>query len=126
MTNLVEAARARARFQPQSLNQLIKLLEEQVSQNHIVMSLLQLKPGMVVQGQELPSPPVSILSLMGTTKRYTGKNSLTRGRILVRKDVPTQYIVSGCTVLELTVNHSDRGVDVDADDVAAEPIQGES
>lgn len=126
MTNFVEAARAMAKYQPQSLAQLIKLLEEQVSQNHIVMSLLQLKPGMVVQGQELPSPPVSMLSLMETTTRYAGKNSLTRGRILVRKDVPTQYIVSGCTVLELTVNHSDRGVVIDeGGGVAAEPIQGE-
>jgi len=124
ITNLFESARASAKFQPQSLNQLIKLLGEQVSQNHIVLSLLQLKPGMVVQGKELPSPPVSMMTLMGTTKRYTGKNSLTRGRILVRKEVPTQYIVSGCAVLELTVNHSDRAADVDADEVA-KPIQGE-
>jgi hypothetical protein len=125
ITNLVEVARATAKFRPQNLDQLIALLEEQVSQNHIVMSLLQLKPGMVVQGQELPSPPVSMLSLMETTKRYSGQNSLTRGRILVREDVPTQYIVSGCEVLELTVNHSDRGVDADAGEVAAEPMQGE-
>jgi hypothetical protein len=125
ITNLVETARARAKFRPQSLNQLIKLLGEQVSQNHIVMSLLQLKPGMVVQGQELPSPPVSMMTLMGTTKRYAGKNSLTRGRILVREEVSTQYIVSGCAMLELIVNHSDRGVDVDVDEVA-KPIQGES
>jgi hypothetical protein len=125
ITNLFESARAAAKFRPQNLDQLIELLGEQVSQNHIVMSLLQLKPGMVVQGQELPAPPVSMMTLMGTTKRYAGKNNLTRGRILLRKEIPTQYIVSGCAVLELTVNHSDRGVDADADEIA-KPIQGES
>jgi hypothetical protein len=125
ITNLFESARASAKFQPQNLDQLIELLGEQISQNHIVMSLLQLKPGMVVQGQELPSPPVSMMTLMGTTKRYAGRSNLTRGQILLRKEIPTQYIVSGCAVLELTVNHSDKGTDVVDTDESAKPIQGE-
>lgn len=105
-TNLLEAARATGKFQPQNLDQLIALLNEQVGPNHLVLSLLQLRPGFVVQGQELPSPPLSMMTLMGSTKRQTGKTSLTRGQILLREHIPTQYVLSGCTMLELFVDHN--------------------
>lgn len=126
VTNMFNMARATAKYRPQDLHQLINLFNERIGQNHIVISLFQMKAGAVVQGQELPSPPVSMMTLIGSTKRYAGKNSLTGGRILQRKNVPTQYVVSGCAVLELIVNHSDRdSEDVNADEVA-QPMQGES
>jgi hypothetical protein len=106
MTNLIEVARATGKFQPQSLEQTIALLNERASQHQFVLSLLQIKPGLVVQGRELPSPPLSMMTLMGTSKRHTGPNSMTRGRVLVKKYVPTPYVISGCTALPLLVDHS--------------------
>ncbi|GAK57806.1 hypothetical protein U27_04773 [Candidatus Vecturithrix granuli] len=106
MTTAFENTRAQARFQPQNLAQFKELLKEQPGQNTIMMSLLQLQLGAVVQGKELPSPPISMMTLLTSTERYTGKNNLTRGRILARVAVPTQYVITGCTALELTVDHS--------------------
>ena len=115
----VEAARARATLQPQNFSQLKQLLHDQPSQNHIIMSLLQLKPGAVVQGRELPSPPVSMIALMDSTARSTGKNTLTRGKILTRNYVPTHYVIAGSSALELKVDHTavaDDDVYTDEDD----------
>jgi hypothetical protein len=123
--NMFEASRAAAKFQPQNLDQLMELLGKQVGRNYIVMSLFQMKPGAVVQGQELPSPPVSMMTLIRSTKRYAGKSTLTQGRILMQKNVPTQYLVSGYGILELVVNHSDKGVAVETEE-STKPIQGES
>ena len=118
VSTTIEAIRANAKFQPQNLSQLKQLLSEKVSRNTIVISLLQLKPGAVVQGQELPSPPVSMMTIMNSTGRYAGKNSLTRGRILNRKYVPTHYVIAGCTALELLVDGkvTDRDVYPDEPD----------
>jgi len=102
----IETMRARAKFQPQNLSQLRELLQDNISRNTIVMSLLQLKPGAVVLGRELPAPPISMLTLMSSSARHAGKNSLTRGRLLEKKRIPTHYVISGCTALELVVNHS--------------------
>lgn len=122
-TTALEAARASGKFQPQDLNQLITLFNDQVSADHLVLSLLQLRPGVVVQGRELPSPPLSMMSVMGTTTRSSGATSLTRGRMLVSKNLPTQYVVSGCAMLELTVDHSSERADGAYEAVA--PSQGE-
>lgn len=124
-TNALEAARAPGTFQPQNLEQLIALVNRQVSQDHIALSLLQLRPGIVAQGRELPSPPLSMMSLMGTTKRHAGKTSLSRGSILLRKDIPTQYVTSGCAMLELIVNHSGERLE-NAVIGTVQPIQGET
>ena len=125
LNNAIEAARAAPKFQPQNLDQLIRLLGEHVSQNHMIMSLLQIKPGVILQGQEFPSPPVSMLSLVGAPKRSAGEDNLTRGRILMRKDIPTQYIVSGGVALELTIDHSNKGTDGSMEE-NVKPMQGES
>jgi hypothetical protein len=106
--NTIETARAAAKFQPQSLDQLIKLLGEHVSQNRIILSLFQLRPGVVMQGQELPAPPISMMTLVGNTRRSSGQDNLTRGRILRREEISTPYIVSGVLALELTIDHSAR------------------
>lgn len=112
ITTAFDMARAGAKFQVRNLSQLTQLLRERVGRNTIVLSLFQPKPGAVVQGQELPSPPMSMMTLMTSTGRYVGKNSLTRGRILMRTSVPTQYVISGCTALELIVDHTATGRNV--------------
>jgi hypothetical protein len=75
-------------------------------QDQIVLSLLQIKPGLVVEGRELPSPPLSMLKLMATARRSSTNTSLTRGRLLLQKRIPTPYVISGCTALSLHVDHS--------------------
>ena len=104
MTTGFETLRAQAKFQPQTIEQLKERLQEKISNNTIVLSLFHMKPGAVVQGQELPAPPVSMLSLMSSSRKYAGKNSLTRGSIIARQSILTHYNISGCTILSLMVD----------------------
>ena len=104
MTSGFEMIRAQAKFQPRTIEQLKERLQEHISRNTLVLSLFQMKPGAIVQGQELPSPPVSMMSLIGSSRRYAGKNSLTRGSIIARQMIATQYNLSGCTILPLLVD----------------------
>ncbi|PID60052.1 hypothetical protein CSB45_00760 [candidate division KSB3 bacterium] len=104
MTSHFDRTRAQAKFFPRTVEQLKERLQERLSTNTVVLFLFQLKPGAVVQGQELPSPPVSMLSLMSSSRTSTGKNSLTHGNIIARRMIPTQHAVSGCAVLPLQVD----------------------
>ena len=45
-----------------------------------------------------------MIAMMSSTGRYVGENSLTRGRIVARKYLPTQYNITGCTTLEVIVD----------------------
>jgi hypothetical protein len=105
-TTMIEMGRATGKFQPQNVEQLITLFNEQMRQDQIVLSILQIKPGLVVEGRELPSPPLSMLKLMATARRSSTNTSLTRGRLLLQKHIPTPYVISGCTALGLRVDHS--------------------
>ncbi len=120
VTSTLEALRAQAKFQPQTVEQLQQVLREKISSNTVVLTLFQPRPGIVIQGQELPSPPISLLSMMNSTRRSTGKNSLTRGQIVAHSTMPTSYNIVGCTHLELIIDgHMTENVVPDA--LVAEP-----
>ena len=104
VTSTFETLRAQAKFQPQTIEQLKHILMEKISSNTIVMTLFQPRPGVVIRGKELPSPPVSLLSMMSSTRRSTGKNSLTRGRVVAHSTIPMPYNIAGCTNLELVID----------------------
>ena len=126
MTSSLELIRAQAKFQPQTVKQLKERLQEKISHNTLVLSLFHLKPGAIVQGQELPAPPVSMISLMSSSRKYSGQNSLTRGSIIAHQAIPTQYNISGCTVLSLIVDgHLADSVQAaeDAEALPAEDIE---
>ncbi|PIE33658.1 hypothetical protein CSA56_11130 [candidate division KSB3 bacterium] len=103
-TSTFEALRAQAKFHPQTVEQLHRILREKISSNTVALTLFQVRPGVVVQGQELPSPPVSMLSMVSSIRRSTGKNSLTQGQIVAHAMIPTQYTVAGCASLEVLIN----------------------
>jgi len=103
-TTMIETMRAQAKYMPQDLEQLTRLLRDTVSRNTIVMSLLDLKPGVIIQGQEFPTPPLSMTAMMTSGSRSSIKNSLTRGRILARTYLATDFIVNGCAALPIQVD----------------------
>lgn len=119
-STMLDVGRAAEKYQPRSVDHLIRLLNERMQANQIVVSLLHIQPGLVVEGRELPSPPLSMLTLMGASRRASTHTSMTRGRILLRKQIPTSYVVNGCAALPLRVNHSGGN----PDDIVY-PMQGE-
>ena len=120
-TTMIETMRAQARYMPQDLEQLRQILQETVSRNTIVLSLLDMKPGAIIQGQEFPSPPLSVTAMMASGPRLSARNSLTRGRILARKQIPTEFIVSGCAALPIEVDG--QLTETTEEDAAPQPME---
>ncbi|GAK49730.1 hypothetical protein U14_00954 [Candidatus Moduliflexus flocculans] len=118
-TTMIETMRAQAKYMPQDLEQLTRLLRDAVSRNTLVLSLLDLKPGVVIQGQEFPSPPLSMTAMMASSSHSYAKNSLTRGRILARTYLATDFVMSGCVALPIQI---DGQLTETGDDVVVQPM----
>ncbi len=111
--NTFEKFRAPLNFEPQSLTQLISLLETEEQNNEIIVQLIHPKSGVTIKGREFSSPPVSLLAIMNSS-RHVGEGGLTRGTIFTRQRIPTNYMISGCELLPITVDDK-YGVDLNLD-----------
>lgn len=108
--NTFEKFRAPLNFEPQSLTQLLNLLETEEQNNEIIVQLIHPKSGVTIKGREFTSPPVSLLAIMNSS-RHVGEGGLTRGTIFTRQRIPTDYMISGCELLPITVDDK-YGVDL--------------
>ncbi|UCE20000.1 MAG: hypothetical protein JSV84_06565 [Gemmatimonadota bacterium] len=98
-----EKSRAPYNYRPENLKQLIALLEEQVRNNEIVVSSYKPFHGITIKGEELPSPPTSLLSVM-TSSKEKGETGPTRGIILDEERIMTDHFIVGHQTLTLTVD----------------------
>jgi hypothetical protein len=108
-----EKFRAPLNFEPQSLTQLMSLLETEEQNNEIIVQLIHPKSGVTIKGREFSSPPVSLLAIMNSS-RHVGEGGLTRGTIFTRQRIPTNYMISGCELLPITVDDK-YGIDLNTD-----------
>jgi hypothetical protein len=87
------------KHKPHSFDQLVDILQEGEKNNEIAVRLFLPRGGVTVQGEELPSLPGSIISIMSSS-RETGVERLT-GEISRR--IPTRWVISGCHQLVIRV-----------------------
>ncbi len=87
------------KLKPHSFEQLVELFREIEKNNEIVVRILTPFSGVTVRGQELPSLPPSLISIMSSS-RETGIESF--GREIFRK-IPTKWIISGHHQLQVKV-----------------------
>ncbi|HWP46464.1 MAG TPA: SpoIVB peptidase S55 domain-containing protein [Candidatus Limnocylindrales bacterium] len=111
--NTFEKFRAPLNFEPQSLTQLMSLLETEEQNNEIIVQLIHPKSGVTIKGREFSSPPVSLLAIMNSS-RHVGEGGPTRGTIFTRQRIPTNYMISGCELLPITVDDK-YGIDLNTD-----------
>ena len=98
-----EEKRAPYKFKPKNLDHLIKLMEEQDRNTDVIIKMVLPKGGAAISGEELPSLPGSILSVMGTSTE-AGLAGVTRATNLVETKISTDWVIStGKHSLSLTV-----------------------
>ena len=98
-----EKARAPFNFQPDNLNQLIDILQTRERNNEIVVMVYRATSGLTVEGEELPSPPPSLISVMSSSKR-TGDIGPTKARVLSKQRLSTDYFIVGSQAMDLEVD----------------------
>jgi len=90
------------RFQPQSLSQLVELLKRRRRNDVLNIQLRQSDRGVIVDGEEMPSLPPSIYSVV-QPPNARGKTSVIRERTLVEVSRSLPGVVSGLTTVKLNL-----------------------
>jgi hypothetical protein len=102
--NQLERRELRRTLQPQSVAQMIRLLNETRRNNRIYVRLLTGTPGAVVNGEALPSLPPSVLSVL-EADRSGGSFTPIRSAALGEWELPMDSSVSGTRVLTLDLDN---------------------
>ena len=100
--NAVEQREMRRTLQPQSVAQMIRLLNETRRSNRIYVRLLTGAPGAVVNGEALPSLPPSVLSVL-EGDRNGGSFSPIRSAAVGEYEIPMNVAVMGARTLTIDV-----------------------
>ncbi|MFN7944848.1 MAG: SpoIVB peptidase S55 domain-containing protein [Blastocatellia bacterium] len=99
----VQAAEPRAGFTPKSLNQLVRELNRIRKADRLYVRLSRAETGAVINNEELPSLPPSVLATLGSD-RTAGGYSLTRSATLFEKELaPAEFVISGQRTLTVNV-----------------------
>lgn len=99
-----EAAEGRFRFSVQatSLDDLIAQLNRRPASNAIYIRISQNAPGALINQQPLPSLPLSILSVIGSSQTAANTRTMADSAIFTGSE-PTDYVISGVKIIRLTV-----------------------
>lgn len=103
----LEKARAPLKYRPESLSQLIELLQQRQPNNEVVVMVYRSIHGITVKGEELPSLPTSLLSVM-TSSKERGQTGPTKGVTLSKERVLTDYFITGSQTLSFRVDRKGR------------------
>lgn len=103
----IEARTTPQKFRPQTFEQLVELLHNRRENNAVFFQLRQRDRGVFAEGEELPSLPPSILSVMNA-QRATGKVASLRQRVLTEEEVPVDFAVTGGRTLTLKLKPKDE------------------
>jgi hypothetical protein len=106
--NLLEQRELKRTLQPQSVAQMIRVLNETRRNNRLYVRLLAGTPGAVVNGEALPSLPPSVLAVL-EGDRSGGSFTPIRSAALGEWELPMDSAVTGTRVLTIDLdNHPGR------------------
>lgn len=98
-----DRARAPMKTRVADLSQIIKQIQEEESNNDIIIELFSPKTGVTIKGEELPALPLTALSVISSTKQV-GTSGPTLGTTFSRQIVHTDYVISGSASLPLIID----------------------
>jgi hypothetical protein len=99
----VQATEARTGFTPKSLGQLVREINRLRKADRLYVRLARSESGAVINNEELPSLPPSVLATLGSD-RTAGGYTLTRSATLFEKELPpAEFVISGQRTLTVNV-----------------------
>jgi hypothetical protein len=105
--NQIEQREMRRSVQPQSVGQMIKLLNETHRNNRVYVRLLAGTPGAVVNGEAMTSLPPSVLAVL-EGDRSGGNFAPIRSAALGEWELPMDSAISGTRVLTIDLDRPGR------------------
>lgn len=102
-TAFFERMRAPTRFQPDGIEKLVQLVDEDYPGNRLDIRLLVTDPGIVVKGREMPALPSSVFSVISQTM---GKEpiGITMSSVMLEKHITFDYEVEGSVIIPVAID----------------------
>ena len=100
-SKVLEMTSAPGHFSPSSFEQLIHYFEDGERNNNIIVKIRLNRKGLTYMGEDLPSLPNSILSIMSLSNQ-SGVSPL---RSEMVKRIPTEWLINGKQTINLFVNN---------------------
>lgn len=102
-TAFFERMRAPTRFQPDEIEKLVQLVDEDYPGNRLDIRLLVTDPGIVVKGREMPALPSSVFSVISQTM---GKEpmGITMSSVMLEKHITFDFEVEGSIIIPVTID----------------------
>jgi len=97
-----EIARAPERYQPETFEQLARLIEQNRRLDHLYVQLYRAAGGAIIGGREISQAPSSVLQVLGAAGK-AGESTPTKGATLAEVSLPMNRIVHGCESATITV-----------------------
>jgi hypothetical protein len=98
-----EEKRAPDKYRPKNLTHLLQILNSEEKNNTLIVQLFRPEKGLTVEAREMPSLPASILAIMESSKQ-TGQIGSVTGTVIVKKEVGTDFVLSGSYSVPLEVS----------------------
>ncbi len=102
-SNLWNRSRAPMKSRITDINQLIKQIQDEESNNNIIIELFSPVAGMTVKGEELPALPLTAFNIINSSKN-TGGSGPTAGTVFMKQCIATDYVISGSATLPLIID----------------------
>lgn len=98
----IEVKRAPGRYAPKDFAHLLELISRAERNDDLIVEVVSQERGVTVDGEELPSPPSSVLSILRMS-RQTGGVDRVEGAVLARVRIRTAFVLVGGQQTTVTV-----------------------
>lgn len=101
--NQVERGQPTADFVPRDLGQLIRAINKLKKNNRLYVKLIRAGTGAIVNNEEMPVLPPSVLATLGSSRTSGGYTALSVATLAEHELPPSQFIISGQQSITINV-----------------------
>ena len=90
-------------FMPRSLDQLIRLLGNLRKNNRIYLKIIGPKPGLFLQGEEMPNLPPTVKSMFSSSRAASSAPTELKTSTLGQYQIPVPFVFQGLAVIPIKI-----------------------
>ncbi|HTG15471.1 MAG TPA: SpoIVB peptidase S55 domain-containing protein [Blastocatellia bacterium] len=101
--NMAERTQPSADFTPRDLSQLVRAINKLKKNNRLYVKVLRAGTGAIVNNEEMPVLPPSVLATLGSQRTSGGFTPLSVATLTEHELAPSQFIISGQQTITINV-----------------------
>jgi hypothetical protein len=94
---------AGAEFIPKDLNQLVRAINKLKKNNRLYLKVIRSSTGAIVNNEEMPALPPSVLATLGSQRTSGGYTPLSFATLIEQELAPSKFIISGQQTITINV-----------------------